>query len=109
MLFLKRRKTKGLSQQEFKTFEDGHISKSDHVTWKNVEDRVVILNTKNARYYSAEDTASRIWELIDKGISVSELVKTISCEYGKNEKIVKRDLAGIVASMKREDLIKLKT
>lgn len=108
MILFKRRKTKHLNREEIEAFENSYVSKANHVIWRNVEGRAVILNTKSASYFTLEGTALRIWQLIDKGTFVTDLARTISDEYGKKVDAVKRDLKEFLASMKEECIIEIK-
>ena len=107
MLF-KRAKAEKSSSAKFETFADSYVSKAQQAIWRNVDGKGVVLNTKTASYFTLEETALRIWELIEKGIIVSELIEAISCEYSANIKIVKKDVMEILDSMKKEGIIEFK-
>lgn len=81
----------------------GHHAK--HVAWRKVDEEVVILDLDTSVYYSLNETASQIWELIGKGLSEDAIAEEIAETYGKNVKAIRKDVSGLIKKMKRENLI----
>jgi DNA-binding NarL/FixJ family response regulator len=76
-----------------------------NVAWRKVDDEVVILDLETSVYYSLNETASRIWELIGKGLSEEAIADDVADEYGQNVKSVKKDVSTLIKKMKKEKLI----
>lgn len=107
-MWFRRNKREAKMSKRLQDFDRLAASRPEHVTWKRVDGRGVILNAKTSLYYTVEDVSLRIWELIDKGIALSEIVRTISGEFGRDEAAVKTDVLEFIDSMKEERIIELK-
>ncbi|HOW26980.1 MAG TPA: PqqD family protein [Elusimicrobiota bacterium] len=78
---------------------------AQNVAWRKVEDEVVILDLETSVYYSLNSTASRIWELLGEGMAEDDIVEKVSDEYNQSEKVVKKDMTGLIQKMKKEKLL----
>ena len=101
------KKKKRASSCTDKILESGYLSKPNHVTWKKSQEQGIILDMKRAVYYTVEGVSLCIWELIDKGISFSELVSAICDEYGEGKDVVESDSKELLDSMKKEGIIEI--
>jgi hypothetical protein len=81
----------------------GHYAK--HVAWRKVDDEVVILDLETSVYYSLNETASDIWELIGKGLSEDDIAEEIAGRYDQKAASVKKDVTALVKKLKKEKLI----
>jgi len=108
MMWFKRQKVKPSIPQDIHNLENCYVSKSSQAIWKSVDGKGVILNTKTASYCTVEETSLRVWELIEKGIIISELINTITDEYGVDRNIIKSDIAELLDSMRKDGIIELK-
>lgn len=116
MIFFKKRTPKQFNNPKNNSLEHSYVVKKEHIIWRNADGRGVILNPQNSSpyavettmYYSVEGVALRIWELINKGMVVSELIRIIADEYAGNSRSIRRDVLGILDSMKQEGIIELR-
>lgn len=76
-----------------------------HVAWRKVDDEVVILDLETSVYYSLNETASDIWELIGKGLSEEDIAEEVADRYGQKTASVKKDVNALVKKLKKEKLI----
>lgn len=76
-----------------------------HVAWRKVDDEVVILDLETSVYYSLNETASDIWELIGKGLSEEDIAEEVADRYGQKPASVKKDVNALVKKLKKEKLI----
>jgi ABC-type Fe3+-hydroxamate transport system substrate-binding protein len=76
-----------------------------HVAWRKVDDEVVILDLETSVYFSLNETASDIWELIGKGLSEEDIAEEVADRYGQKAASVKKDVAALVKKLKKEKLI----
>lgn len=60
------------------------IARNPAFLFTETEGEYVLMSIETGKYYLIEHTASRIWELLEKPASVSELVQTLNEEYEVN-------------------------
>ena len=53
----------------------------DNISWKQLGDRVVAVDTNNGDYYTLNEVASTIWVAISENKSVDDIVAQIIEEY----------------------------
>lgn len=68
---------------------------------------IAILNLKNGVYYGLDDVGARIWHLLQQPTHIDEIVRVILQEYDVEESRVRADLAGLLATLRKEGLIDL--
>ncbi len=76
-----------------------------HVAWRKVDDEVVVLDLETSVYYSLNETASRVWEMIGKGMSEEAIAEELAEEYGQSLKTVKKDVSALIKRIKKENLL----
>jgi hypothetical protein len=76
-----------------------------HVAWRRVGDEVVLLDLETSTYYSLNQTAGQVWELIGKGFSEEAILEEIAEAYQKDMKIVRRDVSALIDRLRKENLI----
>ena len=78
----------------------------DKLTYKIIDGEATILNLDNGNYYSLDEVATKIWQAVDRGKSVGEIINLLNKEYQTPEKKLKNDLSGFIKDMSKEGLIK---
>ena len=76
-----------------------------HVAWRKVDDEIVILDLETSVYYSLNETASQVWELVGKGLSEDAISTELADTFDKDVKGVKKDVSSVIKKMKKENLI----
>jgi len=79
---------------------------SNSVVWRIVDREAVILGADGNTYFSLNETATRMWEMLDKGHSGNDIVNTVSREYGLTKSKIEKDYRAFIAALKKEKLIK---
>lgn len=59
-----------------------HRIRPGAVTWRVVDGEVVLLDVAAARYHELNGVASLVWQRLDGGATVDELVEAVLAEYG---------------------------
>ena len=76
-----------------------------HALVKPLDDGAMALNVATGEYYSLNETAARMWLLLEEGCSANEIVATIVSEYAAATEQVERDLTQLICELKRINLI----
>ena len=68
------------------------ISRNENMLFSKLDDELVMMSIQNNEYYGLDNIGTRIWEIIEKPISFSDLMKIILDEYEVNENECKEDI-----------------
>jgi hypothetical protein len=67
-----------------------------HVVWARHADAAVLLDAERGRYYTLNEVASRVWELVVAGEPVVEILRALSDEYEAPPETLEADVAGLL-------------
>jgi hypothetical protein len=68
----------------------------DNVSWKKMDDLVIVVDLETGAYYSLNQTASAIWEQIIAGQSLEEVKETLTEVFEVAEERLRTDIAGCI-------------
>jgi len=78
----------------------------ENISWKQLGDRVVAVDTNNGDYYTFNEVASTIWAAICDKKSIDEIVALVLEEYDITDaEKVRQDIDAQVAKWKEMNLI----
>jgi hypothetical protein len=70
-----------------------------------LSDGAVLLNLRTKRYYSLNETGTRIWQLLLEGRTEEEIVQTLTAEYDVEATIANQEMQTVIASLRDSALI----
>jgi hypothetical protein len=70
-----------------------------------LSDGAVLLNLRTKRYYSLNETGTRIWQLLLEGRAEEEIVRTLTTEYDVDDTIARREMHAVIESLRDSALI----
>ncbi len=65
----------------------------------------VVLNLETKNYYKLNETAQIVWKRVADGLPAETIAKEIAEQYDVTEEEALRDVADLIAQLKREDLV----
>jgi hypothetical protein len=71
----------------------------------NMDGEIVMMDLDKGKYYCFNSVGSRVWELIEKQISVGELVSVLLNEFEVDVKICEDTVLNFLNGIYKEDLI----
>lgn len=83
------------------------VAVDQQVSGELPDGEAVILNLKNGVYYGLNQVGARIWSMIKKPISVSEICKALLNEYDVEEDHCVRDVLSLLNEMYANQLISI--
>lgn len=83
------------------------VKQVEDILSTTVDDSVVFMSIETGNYYSSNDVAQRVWELIEERKTVSELVNKLLEEYEVEEETCINDILALLDQMSEENLIEL--
>ena len=78
-----------------------------NVIHETIQGETVIINLMNGRYYSLQDTAADLWNLLTTGASVEAMVRAATSRYAALGTDVVGAAAAFLEQLKADDLIRL--
>jgi len=57
------------------------VKRSDDQEFSSIDGEVIMLSLKKGEYYALNSVASDIWNLLDKPVSVEDLIRKLMGEY----------------------------
>jgi hypothetical protein len=75
------------------------------VAWRRVGEEVVLLDLGRRQYFSLNATGAEVWELLGRGLSEDAVTAELSDRYGRPARLIKRDVASLARSLRREGLL----
>lgn len=76
-----------------------------HVIWARDADAIVIFDGDRGRYYTLNEVAGRIWELLVAGEPLVEIMRALQDEYKADAAILEADVASLVDRLTESALI----
>lgn len=75
------------------------------IWWRDQSSRVMIYRSQTRRFLTLNETASRMWRLLQEGSSVSDITARIASEFDVLPEEVKEDFLGWMDLMGKENLL----
>ena len=68
------------------------ISQIEEIVASDIDGETVMMSIENGEYYGLDDIGSRIWELIEKPVKVSDLIDTLLERFDVDRETCERDV-----------------
>lgn len=81
--------------------------RSDHVVWKIIEEKGVLLNLENGAYFEVNPVGLAMWKKCDGKTESNNLAASIAREFGIDTGRVNRDLFTFITELKRKKLLEV--
>ena len=76
-----------------------------HVVWARHADATVLLDAERGKYYTLNEVAGRVWELVAAGEPVVEILRLLGDEYDAPAERLEADLAGLLDRLVEAGLV----
>ena len=83
------------------------LSRSQDMLASSLDQETVLMSIEAGAYYGLEDSARRIWELLETPLRFSELVDRLVEGYKVTPEACAADLEGFLEEMVREGLLRV--
>ena len=78
---------------------------SPHIIHETIDLETVIVNLDTGNYYSLDQIGVEIWNLIEKHISLDEIIEDISRRYEGNRTLIEQAVIQLANELNQENLI----
>ena len=85
----------------------GYYRRPDHVVWKVIEGKGILLNLESGAYFEVNPVGLAMWEKCDGKTRSNNLVESISREFRTTPQRVLKDFLNFVSDLKRKKLLEV--
>jgi hypothetical protein len=71
-----------------------------NITWRVVDDEALILDLSSGYYFSLNPIATEIWQSLQSGANIPDVVQSISLKYDIDKTIVEKDLDELMIDLR---------
>lgn len=79
--------------------------RTDELSWRQVDDEVVILDLRTSKYLSLNGTAALLWTTMAAGCTTDDLVDAVVSTYDVDREVAARDVSAFVADCAARGLV----
>jgi hypothetical protein len=76
------------------------VQRNENIVWRIIDDEVVVLVPENNTLHALGGCGDRVWELIEKETTISEIVNVICDEYEVEPERARKDITQFVHKLK---------
>jgi Coenzyme PQQ synthesis protein D (PqqD) len=80
--------------------------REEELTWREIEDEVIVLDLRNARYIRFNATSGVLWDRLDGGATLADLAERLVKTYAIATDRALVDAEAFVRSCERNDLLR---
>lgn len=81
------------------------VQRNPDLLSSQIDGEIIMMNMHDGNYYGLNEIASRIWELIEKPIVYSDLIKALLAEFDVTEEACSNDVSTFLAQLAEKKLI----
>ena len=86
---------------------DTVVAQVEEIVSSDLDGETVMMSIKNGKYYGMDPIGSRIWALIKKPSTVSELCDILLTEFNVDRERCERDVLGFLNELAKDNLVKV--
>ena len=87
--------------------KDGYVRRMDHVVWKVIDGKGVLLNLEDGSYFDVDPVGLGIWELCNGRATLNEIMASTSQRFPANSERVSKDVPNFVKDLKAHGLVEV--
>lgn len=85
------------------------IKVSDHVLSQEVSGETVLLDLQSENYFGLDKTGTRIWELLQTGLSVQDLMGKMLDEFEVDRQTLETDMTALLEKLLDAGLVSVES
>lgn len=83
------------------------IEPYSEITCTELDDKAVLLNLETKTYYTLNKPAIYVWQLLNNGINLSEIVRRVREEFEVDRETAEKNVCDLIDELVRERLVKI--
>lgn len=90
-----------------KRLADGFVRRMDHVVWKVVEGKGILLNLDDGAYFDVDSVGLSVWQLCDGRTTLNQIALRTGRMFKTDLGLVSRDVHDFIRELKRRRLVEI--
>lgn len=86
---------------------DSHLLRSKDLVAANMDGDTVMMSIESGHYFGIGGIGSRVWELLEFEVTLSDLMASILNEYEIDEEACLNDLSEFISKLAKEGLVRI--
>ena len=86
---------------------DSTISQIEDIVASDIDNEKVMMSIEKGQYFGLEPTGSRIWEMIETPVRVSDIIDTLLGQYDVDRETCERDLLAFLGELDEAGIIQI--
>lgn len=79
--------------------------KAQHVSSREVEDELVLLDLEEGEYLVARGVGPMVWQMLVEGQTSEQIIATVADRFEQDPAVIRRDVEGFIASLESKSLL----
>jgi len=75
----------------------------------DLDGKIVLLSIENGEYYNMNEVGSRIWALLEKPVTVGELIEQLLAEFDVGRTVCETEAMAFLERLKKDRLLQVAT
>ncbi len=88
-------------------YKERYPRRLDHVVWKVIDGKGILLNLENGAYFEADPVGLSIWQKCDGQTTLEEIAQSVAEEFQAEVERVSRDLSDFFTQLRRRRLVEI--
>ena len=84
------------------------VVRADDLLATDLDGETILMAIEQGSYYGMEETARRIWELVEQPREVADLCRQLAAEYRVAPEVCARDVIAFLEELLKEKLVVVK-
>jgi hypothetical protein len=84
---------------------DSALKPTDDITWRNVDQEVVVLKLESGEYFTFNDLGREIWLDLVEGLSLSAIIEKVAQTYDVEVKQAEADVTRFASGLLQKGLL----
>lgn len=86
---------------------DSVVSQIEDIVASDIDDEKVMMSIERGSYYGLDPVGSRVWELIDGPVRVSELIDGLLLKYDVDRETCERDVLAFLEELRENGVVRV--
>jgi predicted RND superfamily exporter protein len=97
----------GITAKSKEIGPDTILKRKQDQLFSEIDGEVVMLSIENSEYYGMDKVGSRIWQLIEKPVSLNQLIGILLDEYEVTEEQCTEDTLKFIDQLMEKELVEI--
>ena len=84
------------------------IARSSELVSSDIDGEVVMMSIENGKYYGLDLVGSRIWEVLENPLPVSDLIDQLLVEFEVDRETCEKDVMYFLQKLDDDDMLEIK-